>query len=112
LLLVFIFNDFEDTLVHHYDRSIFAPLGHESYFYPDWTRKYEGYLPPMCYDGWHGFKILRQFALFNAGWFLFLAYDYRRRRNWLLRYIIYLVIYGMIVYALHYFFYGNLLLTG
>ena len=72
-------NDIEDTLVHHYDRSVFAPLGHSSYWYPDWTRKYvdgdwtKGRkeiwfidIPAFFYDGWHLVKVIRQYFTINA----------------------------------------------
>lgn len=81
IVMAIIANDVEDTLVHHYDRSVFAPLGHDSYWYPDWTRKYvdgdpeKGRIsvwifpvPAFMFDAWHLIKVIRQALWFHGLW--------------------------------------------
>jgi hypothetical protein len=137
-ILILILNDLEDTLVHHYDVSIFAPLGHGSYFYPDWTRKYisgdsaQGRIsiwfipvPAMFFDAWHLFKVLRE-AMGGIILFIFLFIIFREelywdeRGNWTLWFwasrhpvtcfIIFMLVYGLFVWGMHELFYGQLLL--
>ena len=85
LFISFALNSYEDTLVHHYDISIFAEQGHESFWYPDWTRKYENietlerkgfwifYYPAWIYDGWHLIKVFRYVFYFYTLWFIFIS---------------------------------------
>ena len=72
--LMSIFNDLEDHVAHHFGTGITSGLDKTSYLYPDWTRKYvDGnpdlglkawWIPAAYYDGWHLFKIIRQFFAF------------------------------------------------
>jgi len=90
LFVSFSLNSYEDTLVHHYDISIFSELGHDSYWYPDWTRKYENIetlnrkgwwifpYPAFFYDGWHLLKIFRYLFYFYSLWFIFISNTDRR----------------------------------
>ena len=120
LFISFAFNSYEDTLVHHYDISIFAELGHDSYWYPDWTRKYENietlerkgwwifYYPAWFYDGWHLIKIFRYLFYFYTLWFIFISNTQRRvllNLHWKL-----LGVYVLFWTLVHWVFYNNLLL--
>ena len=121
LLIAFILNSYEDTLVHHYDISIFAEFGHDSYWYPDWTRKYENletlerkgwwiFIYPACfYDGWHLIKNIRYLFYFYCLWFIFISTTDRDRLFML--HLKLLVVYLLFQTLIHWLFYNNLLLT-
>jgi hypothetical protein len=121
LFIAFALNSYEDTLAHHYDVSIFAELGHDSYWYPDWTRKYESLdplvrkgwwifdYPAWIYDGWHLIKIFRYLFYFYSLWFIFIIHTEKEnlfKLHWKL-----LGSYLIFQYLVHWLFYNNLLLN-
>lgn len=128
LLLSLICNDVEDTLVHHYDTSIFAGFGHDSYFYPDWTRLYHngdpaqgktfiGQWMPFLVCGWHGFKIVRQFSLGTVLLILIWVLSenqvlYGWGRKWWIFYFSYMGLWFLVIFLLHRITYGYLFLKG
>lgn len=121
LFASFAFNSFEDTLVHHYDISVYGELGHDSYWYPDWTRKYENLetlerkgfwifaYPAFFYDGWHLIKVFRYLALFHVLWFLYIS-NYQRDKSFK-RYFQLLGSFVILLTVTHCLFYNHLLLT-
>jgi len=127
-LLVIILNDVEDTLAHHYNRSVFwDEQGYESYWYPDWTRKYvEGDpakgrkkfwvfdIPALMFDGWHLTKAVRQYFMINAYAFILIAmafvspsYTVRSARRDYVKILIYA---ALIIFLSHTLLYENLFL--
>jgi hypothetical protein len=120
LFVSFVLNTCEDTLVHHYDISIFAELGHGSYWYPDWTRKYENIetlerkgwwifdYPAWFYDGWHLTKIFRYLFYFYSLWFIFI-YNQKEVNLWKLHWKL-LGSYILFWALTHWIFYDNLLI--
>ena len=64
LVLYFIFKWCQDTVDHHYERSVFTV---HDFFRHDWTRKYylgdpkfgRNIIPVWLLDGWHFFGMLR-----------------------------------------------------
>ena len=121
LLITFALNSYEDTLAHHYKISVFAELGEDSFWYPDWTRKYKdvetlerkGFwfiaYPAWFYDGWHLIKVFRYLFLFYAFWFIFI-HNTRRRRLLKLHWAL-LGTYWLFWSLTHLIFYNYLLIT-
>lgn len=117
----FAMNSYEDTLVHHYDISIYGELGHDSFWYPDWTRKYENLetlerkgfwiftYPAWLFDGWHLIKLFRYIVLAHVLWFLYISRN-DHPRNWKI-YLIYFIVFMGLWTLTHEFFYHYLLLT-
>lgn len=116
----------EDTLVHHYDTSIFAPLGHDSYWYPDWTRAYINGDPAqgrkwfvllpggaMLLDGWHLVKniIWGIFGTLLYVWWLFAAWNtiywirFKPMKKQITAYLTFMATYSLIIYIFHGLFY-------
>ena len=71
-----IFKWCQDTIIHHYEDSIFNTW---EYFRHDWRRKYyDGdpakgrkkflglVIPPVFFDGWHLFDVLRNLAAYTG----------------------------------------------
>ena len=121
LLIAFALNSYEDTLAHHYEVSIFAELGKDSYWYPDWTRKYENietlerkgfwifYYPAWVYDGWHLIKLFRYLFYFYTLWFIFIS-NTKKEKLWKLHWAL-LGTYWLFWSLTHLIFYNHLLLT-
>ena len=120
LLFSMSIDDVQDTLVHHYDRSVFAE---NSFMYPDWTRKYvDGKvelgrktflgvtIPAAFFDGWHLLKLVRYLFIYFAVWFMYLAYNHQRFNNGMVRFALSLSIYIIAFAVLHWLLYSNLLL--
>jgi len=121
LTITFILNAYEDTLVHHYDISIYSDLGHDSFWYPDWTRKYEdiqtlkrkGFwifnYPAWLYDGWHLIKLFRYTFFYNTLFFLVLTVklDKFSFKSYFKYLAAFMVSFGII----HWLFYSYLLLN-
>jgi hypothetical protein len=131
LLLAIAFNALEDTLVHHYDSSVFAGLGHDSYWFPDWTRAYVNgdpaqghrwmaYIPGgrMFVDGWHLAKNLRWWMIGNMLFMMLLIFECERvislwyqLNSWKIikYYFFFMMAYFGIVYLIHVAFYDWIL---
>ena len=123
ITLFFFCNDIEDTISHHYEKSIFQDC---DYFKTDYTRKYingdpaQGRkkiwfipIPAFIYDGWHLTKLIRQFIFFNLiffAWYRRTYHFYKWRYFPINKYLIYLGGYIIFVYFTHWLFYDNLLL--
>lgn len=136
IVLAFIFfacsvglNDVEDTLVHHYDTSVFAENGHDSFWYPDWTRKYvDGdpdkgrkkwlglEIPALFFDGWHLVKVVRQWAMLTSLFFLFIGaigikpYELTIF-GWIVFYLSWVISNGLFIMFVHEILYEEILIN-
>ena len=66
-ILAAVANSVQDTLAHHFDRSVFALIHNEAlreWFRSDWIQKYKYFLG--IYDGWHTFKALMLVSIVGA----------------------------------------------
>ena len=116
LFTMLICNDIEDTLVHHYEQSVFYD-GPESFWNPSYERvgpiaEQFPWLPRFTYDGWHLIKIIRQHFMFFVLFGISMAWFTKElgQGEWLKWYFIYAAIWHIIIWCLHWIFYDNLLL--
>lgn len=130
-ILSIICNSIEDTLQYYYDRSIFDWIPKNTWWSwymvdPDtvWRRKYDENgklkkwagipIPPLFFDGWHGFKVLRQFFQYLTFYFgVTLGYNLSNMDfyKWFVWFILFMLIFAITNYITHeiYFFKGLLL---
>ena len=107
LILYFVFKWCQDTVDHHFEKSIFnsgSPWepNYESFWYHDWRRKYylddpkfgRNWIPVWLLDGWHFFGMLRNLMVC----FLFAELA---NLNILLAFTIYLIILNVSMYILY-----------
>ena len=132
LILAVAADDMCDHLVHHFNQGITNGLDRSSYWYPDWTRKYNEFgqrktvfglrtgwrpidallrVPAWVYDGWHLMKVIRVhlWITFVWAWGLFWAEGMRRNRmdkmEVFYNWLFFNIVIGAIVWIVHPIFY-------
>jgi hypothetical protein len=126
-----VLEDFENHLQFHYGQGITEGMDKDSYWYPDWTRKYvdgdpeQGLkkilgipIPASVFDGWHLSKVVRQFFYFNILMIFALLHmltDPFHDLYWsdyFKGYVIILAGYAWIIYCTHLIFFETLFKKG
>lgn len=95
ILLSLVCNDIEDTVVHHYERSIFytgkctyndGTCHNKAYIDNDPSKPYRYFtifgkkidIPKWYYDAWHLIKIIREWLIVTALFFMWLQMSYHK----------------------------------